>query len=152
MAVPTFHALYAAGFFGAASPSSSPLPWPSSGYTRLGAQLAPCGVRIHDAAGFASCCGPLACTLPKRARPRAPTPRSPQTPAGCYEGDLVPPSAGLAPASHRELDRTRCTRLRPRKLSSPTSSNSGESRQYLVDEQAQVAGIGKAGEDHLEQV
>src|SRR5215813_15147229 len=43
MAVPTFHALYAAGFFGAASPSSSPLPWPSSSPPGLGSQLAPCG-------------------------------------------------------------------------------------------------------------
>ncbi len=38
-----------------------------------------------------------------RARPRASTPRSPQTSAGYYKGDLVPPLAGLAPASHREL-------------------------------------------------
>src|SRR5262245_42092829 len=57
----------------------------------------------YDAAGFASCCGPLACTLPTRVRPRASTPRSPRTPAGCYNGDSVPPLAGLAPASHREL-------------------------------------------------
>ena len=41
MAVPTFHALYAAGFFGAASPSSSPLPWPSTSPPGLGSQLAP---------------------------------------------------------------------------------------------------------------
>ena len=39
----------------------------------------------------------------QRARPRASTPRSPRTPAGCYKGGLVPPSAGLAPASRREL-------------------------------------------------
>src|SRR6266851_3192557 len=103
MAVPAFHALYAAGFFEAAFPSSSPLPWPSSGQTRLGSQLAPCGDNPFDAAGFASCCGPLACTLPRRARPRATPPRSPRTPAGYCEGDLVPPSTGLAPASHREL-------------------------------------------------
>src|SRR5207248_6627087 len=38
-----------------------------------------------------------------KARPRASTPRSPQTPAGYYKGDLVPPLTGLAPASHREL-------------------------------------------------
>jgi hypothetical protein len=42
----------------------------------------------------------------RKARPCASTPRSPQTPAGYYEGDLVPPSAGLPPASHRELFRT----------------------------------------------
>src|ERR1700730_1249625 len=68
MAVPTFHALYAAGFFGAAVPSASPLPWPSSCAPRLGSQLAPRGVGIYDAAGFASCCGPLACTFPKFGR------------------------------------------------------------------------------------
>ena len=64
MAVPTFHALYAAGFFGVAAPSSSPLPWPSSNAPELGSQLAPRGVGNHGAAGFASCCGPLACTFP----------------------------------------------------------------------------------------
>ena len=62
---------------------------------------------ISDAAGFTSCCGLVSCTLPKRARPRATTPRSPRTPAGYYEGALVPPSAGLPPASHRELQDTR---------------------------------------------
>ena len=39
----------------------------------------------------------------RKARPRASTPRSPQTPAGYYKGVLVPPLAGLPPASHREL-------------------------------------------------
>src|SRR5439155_4209637 len=33
---PPFHALYAAGFFGAAAPSASPLPWPSPTQPRLG--------------------------------------------------------------------------------------------------------------------
>src|SRR6478736_4792175 len=64
MAVPTFHALYAAGFFEAASPSASPLPWPSSAAPGLGAQLVSFRRGDHDAAGFASCCGPLACTFP----------------------------------------------------------------------------------------
>jgi hypothetical protein len=31
------------------------------------------------------------------------TPRSPRMPTGCHVGALVPPLAGLAPASHREL-------------------------------------------------
>src|SRR6476620_7256484 len=64
MAVPTFHALYAAGFFEAASPSASPLPWPASAAPGLGAQLVSFRRGDHDAAGFASCCGPLACTFP----------------------------------------------------------------------------------------
>ena len=41
LAFSPFHALYAAGFFGAASPSASPLPWPSPTDTRLGSRLAP---------------------------------------------------------------------------------------------------------------
>lgn len=41
MALPPFHALYAAGFFGAASPSTSPLPWPSPSHPRLGSRLHP---------------------------------------------------------------------------------------------------------------
>src|SRR5262245_13291904 len=64
MAVPTFHALYAAGFLGAASPSSSPLSWPSSVDPGLGSQLAPFGEVSYDAPGLASCCGPLACAFP----------------------------------------------------------------------------------------
>jgi hypothetical protein len=55
--------------------------------------------KLHDAAGFVSYCGPLACTLPWRARPHASTPRSPCTSVGCYKGDLAPPLAGLPPAS-----------------------------------------------------
>jgi uncharacterized repeat protein (TIGR01451 family) len=42
----------------------------------------------------------------RKARPGASTLRSPLTPAGCYKGVLVPPLAGLPPASHRELFRT----------------------------------------------
>src|SRR5579871_6108109 len=53
MAVPPFHALYAAGSFGVVFPSSSPLPWPSPSAPRLGFLLAPHGVLIDDAAGFA---------------------------------------------------------------------------------------------------
>src|SRR5207248_11233827 len=86
MAVPTFHALYAAGFLGAACPRSSPRPWPSSGDTGLGSQLTPFGGETDDAAGFASCCGPLACTLPNRAPPRASPPGFPRTPPGVYTG------------------------------------------------------------------
>src|ERR1700674_3024639 len=41
MALPPFRALYAAGFFGAAPPSSSPLPWPSPAYAGLGSRLVP---------------------------------------------------------------------------------------------------------------
>jgi len=99
MAVPPFHALYAAGFFGVASPSSSHLPWPSPTHTGLGSLLTPRGANVLDAAGFASCCGPAVCTLLARARPRASTPGSPRTPAGYYEGSWYL----LRPDSHRQV-------------------------------------------------
>src|SRR5262249_51895691 len=51
----------------------------------------------------------------RKARPRASTPRSPRTSAGYYKGDLVPPLAGLPPASHREL--SGCTGCAPRRQS-----------------------------------
>jgi len=54
---------------------------------------------VLDAAGFASCCGPAVCTLLMRARPRASTPRSPQTSAGCYKGSWYL----LWPDFHRQV-------------------------------------------------
>ena len=54
-ALPPFRALYAAGFFGAASPSASPLPWPSPLRSRLGSPLSRLSAGpSFDAAGFAS--------------------------------------------------------------------------------------------------
>jgi hypothetical protein len=65
--------------------------------------VGPLREKTFDAAGFTLCCGPVSCTLPRRARPRASTPRSPRTPTGYYKGALVIPLTGLTPASHREL-------------------------------------------------
>src|SRR3954452_9657410 len=48
--------------------------------------------RVAPSAGF-----------PARARPRASAPGSLRTLAGCYKGGLVPPLAGLPPASRCEL-------------------------------------------------
>src|SRR5436190_19405104 len=36
-------------------------PWPSPSEYRLGSLLAACAVILNDAAGFASCCGPVGC-------------------------------------------------------------------------------------------
>jgi hypothetical protein len=52
------------------------LTFASAGRARL--PVGPLAGPRLDAAGFASCCGPGACTLPWRARPRASTPRSPE--------------------------------------------------------------------------
>jgi len=65
-ALPPFRALYAAGFFGAAPPSTSPLPWPSPTSSRLGSPLSRLSAGPPlDAAGFASCCGPVVCIRPR---------------------------------------------------------------------------------------
>ena len=109
MAVPTFHALYAAGFFEAASPSASPLPWPSS----MTPDSAPSCLRslrsgVSRRGRLRFMLRTAGLHLPCwKARPRASTPRSPQTPAGYYKGALVPPLTGLPPASHRELQDAR---------------------------------------------
>src|SRR6266498_6095000 len=101
--LPPFHVPYAAGFIGAASPSASPLPWPSPHRAGLGSRLLPCGhplttrqTSLHAADWW------IAPSL-KKARPHASTPGSRRTPVGCYEGVLAPPSTGLAPVSRREL-------------------------------------------------
>jgi hypothetical protein len=46
-------------------------PWPSPQEYRLGSLLAVCAVILNDAAGFASCCGPVGCPpLPGAVFPR----------------------------------------------------------------------------------
>src|SRR5713226_4566934 len=104
MAVPPFHALYAAGFFGAALPSSSHLPWPSPGDTRLGSRLAPCGETLTTRQASLDVADRWFAPSYRGLDPALTTPGgSPRTTAGCYEGILAPPSTGLAPASRREL-------------------------------------------------
>jgi hypothetical protein len=114
MAVPTFRALCAAGFLGVAAPSSSPRPWPSSADPRLGSQLVSVPEGRFRRGRLRFMLRTAGLHLPwRKARPRASTPRSPQTPAGCYKGALVPPSAGLPPASHRELSGRTARRAPP---------------------------------------
>ena len=66
---------------------------------------------------------------PPRARPRASTPRSRATPAGCYEGGSVPPLAGLPPASRRQLPgRTSGSNLRARPFACASGGCHGRKR------------------------
>ena len=91
---------------------SSPRPWPSSAHPRLGSQLVSVSEGRYRRGRLRFMLRTAGLHLPlRKARPRASTPRSPQTPAGCYKGALVPPLAGLPPASHREL--SGCTGCRP---------------------------------------
>jgi hypothetical protein len=105
-AVPPFHALYAAGFLGAASPSASPLPWPSPHSAGLGSRLPPFGDRVTTRQASLHVADWWFAPSLEKARPHASTPGSLRTPVGYYKGVLAPPSAGLAPASRHELFRT----------------------------------------------
>jgi hypothetical protein len=71
-------------------------PWPSPSEYRLGSLLAACAVILNDAAGFASCCGPVGCP--------------PRT------------GGGLPPPRHRDLARRReCCYRGPWRLPGPDS-------------------------------
>jgi hypothetical protein len=71
-------------------------PWPSPSEYRLGSPLAACAVILNDAAGFASCCGPVGCP--------------PRT------------GGGLPPPRHRDLARRReCCYRGPWRLPGPDS-------------------------------
>src|SRR4029453_18237127 len=87
-------------------------PWPSPSEYRLGSLLAACAVILNDAAGFASCCGPVGC--PPRTGavfPRLDPGLSPD--AGVLlPGPWASPRAGLTRAGRREL----VARLRRRSL------------------------------------
>src|SRR6266542_524120 len=100
--LPPFHVPYAAGFFGAAFPSASPLPWPSPHRAGLGSRLLPFVHCISTRQTSLDAADWWVAPSLKKARPHASTPGSLHTSVGCYEGVLVPPSAGLAPVSRRE--------------------------------------------------
>src|SRR5437667_4066402 len=101
--LPPFHVPYAAGFFGAAFPSTSPLPWPSPHRAGLGSRLLPCGRPLTTRQNSLYAADWWVAPSLKKARPHASTPGSRHTPVGCYRGCLAPPLTGLAPVSRREL-------------------------------------------------
>src|SRR6266496_1204259 len=99
----TFHAPYAGRFLGAALPGSSPLPWPSPGLPRARLLLVRPKAGTNDAAGFASCCGPLSCS-PRRAFDAGLRPGpSPDRAASPLPGLLAATRTGLTPAGDDEL-------------------------------------------------
>jgi len=55
-------------------------------------------VQIHDAAGFASCCGPAGCAPPGGDRRSTSTPASRPTPGAPLPRTLASPRTGLTPA------------------------------------------------------
>jgi len=78
-------------------------------------------VQIHDAAGFASCCGPAGCAPPRGDRRSTSTPASRPTPGAPLPRTLASPRTGLTPAGCPELD----ARLHPNLLSCPDARTAG---------------------------
>jgi hypothetical protein len=118
-AVRTFRSPYAGRFFQAASPKSSPVPWPSPCRKGLGsASFLRERRTCYDAAGFASSYGPHARSTPKGAfvATLRISPRAGHQLHGC----LVTTVAGPPPASRTQLPgRTPTTSLQnPTSLSS----------------------------------
>jgi hypothetical protein len=86
------------------APGSSPLPWPSPRRTGLGSPFPPpAGGHAHDAADFASCCGPCSCS-PTRAFDAALRRRGfPPDNGSLLPGSLATTRTGLTPAGDDEL-------------------------------------------------
>jgi len=85
-------------------------------------------VQIHDAAGFASCCGPAGCAPPTGDRRSTSTPASRPTPGAPLPRTLASPRTGLTPAGCPELD----ARLHPNLLSCPDARTAGRTSIYLA--------------------
>jgi len=84
-------------------------------------------VQIHDAAGFASCCGPAGCAPPTGDRRSTSTPASRPTPGAPLPRTLASPRTGLTPAGCPELD----ARLHPNLLSCPDARTAGRTSGHL---------------------
>ena len=103
-ALPTFRSPYAGGFFEAARPDSSPLPWPSRSLKRSAPACSPCGANmstLQDSLHGTDCrVAPL---------PQGDTalhhPRSPGSSGGLLRGSLAITTTGLPPVSHQDLSR-----------------------------------------------
>ena len=106
MAVPTFRSPYAAEFFGAARPESSPLPWPSRSMKRWALRWSPCGANIS---ALQDCLHGTDCWFappPQRNTPLHHL-QSPGSSGSLLRGSLAITTTGLPPVSHQNL--SRCT-------------------------------------------
>ncbi len=110
MAVPAFRSPYAGGFFEAALPDSSPLPWPSRRMKRSAPACSPCGANISalqdSLHGTDYRLAPLS-----QGDTALRHPRSPRSSGGLLRGSLAITTTGLPPASHQNLSRRTITLL-----------------------------------------
>jgi len=104
MTLPACRSPYAGGFFAAAPPESSPLPWPSPSLQRSAPACAPCGVTMSTLQD------PLDGTdywvaLPAQEDTALHHPQSPRSSGRLLRGALAMTTTGLPPVSHQDLSR-----------------------------------------------
>ena len=104
MALPAFRSPYAGGFFEAALPESSPLPWPSRSLKRSAPACSPCGANmstLQDSLDGTD----YWVALPSQEDTALHHPQSPGSSGGLLRGSLAITTTGLPPVSHQDLSR-----------------------------------------------
>jgi len=104
MAVPAFRSPYAGGFFEAALPESSPLPWPSRRMIRSAPSCSPSGANM-SALQDSLYGTDYWFALPSQEVTALHHTRSPKCSGSLLRGSLAITTTGLAPASHESLPR-----------------------------------------------
>ena len=104
MALPACRSPYAGGFFEAALPESSPLPWPSRSLKRSAPACSPCGANmstLQDSLDGTD----YWVALPSQEDTALHHPQSPGSSGGLLRGSLAITTTGLPPVSHQDLSR-----------------------------------------------
>src|SRR4029453_5996560 len=104
MALPAFRSPDAGGFFEAALPESSPLPWPARSLKRSAPACSPCGPTmstLQDALDGTD----YWVALPSQEDTALHHPQSPGSSGGLLRGSLAIPTTGLPPVRHQDLSR-----------------------------------------------
>ena len=104
MALPAFRSPYAGGFFEAARPESSPLPWPSRSLKRSAPSWSPCGANmstLQDSLDGTD----YGVALPSQEDTALHHTQSPRCSGSLLRGSLAITTTGLPPVSHQDLSR-----------------------------------------------
>ena len=119
MALPAFRSPYAGGFFEAACPESSPLPWPSRQMKRWAPSWSPCGANMSTLQDSLDGTDYEFALLSQEDTALHHT-RSPKCSGSLLRGSLVITTTGLPPVSHQNLSRRtiRWLAVRPRRTPS----------------------------------
>ena len=104
MALPTFRSPYAGGFFEAARPESSPLPWPSRQMKRSAPSWSPCGANMSALQDSLHGTDYGVALLSQEDTALRHT-QSPRCSGSLLRGSLAITTTELSPVSHQDLSR-----------------------------------------------